>query len=207
MNSGVLGERGCKHMPSFAFQTWICQLAVAVHLPSFSSPAVPGMLDAHAQSPFSSCNKTNRFGNFFSFRGPWCLYRLCVIWAPFLFCRTFLYLLIHLRLPAALMLVTAKLPWFCHRRSSKGGVVSLWFGLQGLWRAPAVRWKGVKQPRVHTHNFHGSMRPLKASLPERRGTLTDKLSVNVQYSSAELFWSNEEFSEMSHKTHIHWLHL
>lgn len=57
--------------------------------------------------PFQLVNKTNRFGNFFSFRGLWCLYRLCVIWAPFLFCRTFLYLLIHLCLPAALMLVTA----------------------------------------------------------------------------------------------------
>lgn len=47
MNSGVLGECGCKHMPSPALQTLVCQPAVAVHLASSSSPpAVPGRLDA-----------------------------------------------------------------------------------------------------------------------------------------------------------------
>lgn len=51
MNSGMLGECGCKHMPSFALQTYTVT-AVAVHLPSSSAPAVPGMVDSRAWELF-----------------------------------------------------------------------------------------------------------------------------------------------------------
>lgn len=115
---------------------------------SLPCPCCLGMIDVHAcRNSLSDCWKTNRFENFFSFRGPRWLHCLCVIWEPLMFRHTFLYLLIHLRLASALMLLTAELSWFCHQRSSKGGVQSLWRGLQGLRRSLTLRWKDVKHHR------------------------------------------------------------
>lgn len=151
------------------------------------------------RNSLSERDKTNRFENFFSFRGPRWLYRLCVIWAPFLFCHTFLYLLIHLRLAVALMLLTAELSWFCHQRSSKGGVQSLWWDYKGFGEPQMRGSKTAKSPHRQIWERH-----LKASL--RRGTLADDLSVNVQYSTAGLFRAMRRFLRCHANTQLQHTH-
>lgn len=90
MNSGMLGECGCKHMPSLCSSDFCMPAtALAVRLSSSSSPAVPGMVKRkkkllHRNSS-SEYGKTNRFKNFFSCTGPRWLYNLSVILVAFLF--------------------------------------------------------------------------------------------------------------------------
>lgn len=152
MNSDMLGECGCKHMPLFFFFLLFKCLYASYNSGSPSSlpppPAVPWTVDIHPQKLWVSTTKqtglrTSSFeapGDFSAF-----------VWSERLsfFRHIFLYLLIHRRLSEALMLVMAALSWFCHQRSSKGAVQSLWWGLQGFRKTPVARWEDVNQPKVH----------------------------------------------------------
>lgn len=185
-------------MPLFALQTSVCQLQ------QWQSILPPPLLLLFLEwetlmhrNSLSECDKTNRFENFFPFRGPRWLYRLCVIWEPF-------FVLSHFSL-----LINPS-PSRCSFDAADGRAVLIlspkklqrWGTVivMGTTRAPenpGGEMRGCKTGES-PHRRH-----LKASLQQRRGTLTDKLSVNVQYSSAGQFGATKRFRRCRTNTQTH----